>query len=223
VSLESAMTRVMVIASSAVSQAGLESLLKLSQSVEIVEAVSKFSNSWGWMQVLELDTADILLVEGVREQSIIQALSEFAAEETMPVIVVLPHAVIERRFLVQMLNLGIRGLLPYSASATEIVAAIRAVASGLTVFHADFQRDLFDESLGFGSDVDEGKIEPLTSREQEVLTLLSQGFSNKAIAAELHLSEHTIKFHIGAIFNKLNASSRTEAVTIGMRQGFIML
>jgi two-component system, NarL family, response regulator YdfI len=217
------MTRVLVIAGSAVSQAGLESLLKLSQSVEVIEDVTNFSDSWDWIQLIEADTADVLLVEGMEEQTIIQTLSEFAPEETMPVIVVLPHAGIERRFLVQMLTLGIRGLLPYSATAPEIVAAIQAAASGLTVFHADFQRDLFDESLELRSEGNAEKLKPLTSREQEVLTLMSQGFSNKAIATQLHLSEHTIKFHIGAIFNKLDASSRTEAVTIGMRQGLIML
>ena len=63
----------------------------------------------------------------------------------------------------------------------------------------------------------------LTPREIEVLTMLAEGLGNKAIARRLNISEHTVKFHVGSIFSKLNASSRTEAVTLGARQGLIML
>lgn len=217
------MTRVAVIASSAVSQAGLESLLKLMPSIEVVEAGSQLPASRDWIQHLDSENADVLLLEGFAEQSILQNLSERIIEEQTPAIIVLTHSAIERRSLVQMLTLGVRGLLPISASAAEIAAAIQAAASGLTVFHSDFQRDLFDERWGMRSELDGEKIDSLTVREKEVLDLLSQGFSNRAIAAKLHLSEHTIKFHIGTIFEKLNASSRTEAVAIGLRQGLIML
>ncbi|MGB8698897.1 MAG: helix-turn-helix transcriptional regulator [Thermosynechococcaceae cyanobacterium] len=66
-------------------------------------------------------------------------------------------------------------------------------------------------------------MECLTPREMEVLAFLSQGLSNKAIATRLHLSAHRVKFHVGSIFEKLGASSRTEAVAIGLRQGLILL
>jgi DNA-binding NarL/FixJ family response regulator len=57
----------------------------------------------------------------------------------------------------------------------------------------------------------------------EVLQMLAEGLGNKAIARRLSISEHTVKFHIGSIFSKLNASSRTEAVILGARQGLILL
>jgi DNA-binding NarL/FixJ family response regulator len=57
----------------------------------------------------------------------------------------------------------------------------------------------------------------------EVLGTLVEGLSNRAIAERLHLSEHTVKFHISSILTKLNASSRTEAVAQGIRQGLVML
>jgi len=63
----------------------------------------------------------------------------------------------------------------------------------------------------------------LTRREAEVLTMLAEGVGNKTIAARLRISEHTVKFHIASIFSKLGASSRTEAVTLGARQGLILL
>jgi two-component system, NarL family, response regulator YdfI len=216
------MVKVIVLAGSAVSQAGLESLLKLAEGIDVVQTSTTSNLPSDWISLLETDATDVLLVEGQVEQSMLQYLSELAIDDPLPAIVVLTQAT-QQRELAPMLNLGIRGILPYSASPQEIVAAIRAAAAGLSVFHNDFQHNLFDDRLGSRPDSNAPELEPLTLREQEVLALLSQGFSNKAIAAQLHLSEHTIKFHIGAIFEKLNASSRTEAVAIGIRQGLIML
>ena len=65
--------------------------------------------------------------------------------------------------------------------------------------------------------------EPLTTRELEVLELLSQGLPNKQIARRLQISEHTVKFHVSSIYAKLGASSRTEAVGRGARAGLITL
>jgi two-component system, NarL family, response regulator YdfI len=216
------MTKVIVLAGSAVSQAGLESLLKLVERIGVIEVAPPFTPQRDWISLLETDAADVLLIEGQVEQSILQQLTELAIDDPIPAIVILTRAT-KQRELAQMLALGIRGILPYSASSGEIVAAIRAAAEGLSVFHSDFQHDLFDDRLGSRPDIDRQELEPLTPREQEVLALLSQGLSNRAIAAHLHLSEHTIKFHMSAIFEKLNASSRTEAVAIGIRQGLIML
>jgi DNA-binding CsgD family transcriptional regulator len=63
----------------------------------------------------------------------------------------------------------------------------------------------------------------LTPREIEVLGMLAEGLGNKTIARRLGISEHTVKFHVGSILAKLDASSRTEAVTLGARRGLIML
>jgi DNA-binding NarL/FixJ family response regulator len=65
--------------------------------------------------------------------------------------------------------------------------------------------------------------EPLTARESEVLGLLGRGLSNKMIARELHISEHTVKFHISSIYSKLGVSNRAEAVSQGARHGLISL
>ncbi len=65
--------------------------------------------------------------------------------------------------------------------------------------------------------------EPLTRREREVLQMLAGGLANKEIAGRLAISEHTVKFHVASILGKLGAGSRTEAVTIGVRRGLIMI
>jgi DNA-binding NarL/FixJ family response regulator len=63
----------------------------------------------------------------------------------------------------------------------------------------------------------------LTAREREVLGLLAEGVGNKEIAWRLHITEHTVKFHVSSLMNKLAAGSRTEAVTQGIRRGYVSL
>lgn len=65
--------------------------------------------------------------------------------------------------------------------------------------------------------------QPLTPREIEILGMMAEGLGNKVIAARLGISTHTVKFHVASIFAKLDAGSRTEAVTIGVRQALIMI
>jgi DNA-binding NarL/FixJ family response regulator len=66
-------------------------------------------------------------------------------------------------------------------------------------------------------------LEALTERENEVLQLLAQGLANKQIALALGISEHTVKFHISAIYAKLGANNRTEAVRLGVQRGLVIL
>jgi two-component system, NarL family, response regulator YdfI len=66
-------------------------------------------------------------------------------------------------------------------------------------------------------------VQILTAREVEVLIQIGSGLGNKAIAHHLHISEHTVKFHISSIFQKLDVATRTEAVTAGIRMGLILL
>jgi len=66
-------------------------------------------------------------------------------------------------------------------------------------------------------------VEPLTPREVEVLTLLSQGLPNKSIAAALGISDQTVKFHVAAIYGKLGATNRTDAARRAHRSGIISL
>jgi DNA-binding NarL/FixJ family response regulator len=115
-------------------------------------------------------------------------------------------------------------LLPRSASAEAIRAAIAAAGAGLVTV----DRRAFSFSRGQGVQIlpeadAEQLAESLTDRETEVLTLLADGHSNKAIARLLGVSEHTAKFHVSAILAKLGAITRAEAVAMGIRHGLISL
>jgi DNA-binding NarL/FixJ family response regulator len=74
-----------------------------------------------------------------------------------------------------------------------------------------------------GASDHEAAVEPLTPREREVLELVAEGMSNRAIAERLAISEHTVKFHVGALLGKLSAATRAELVAIALRRGLIML
>ena len=124
---------------------------------------------------------------------------------------------------VELLRRGGRAVLPRHASSEEIVAAIEAVAAGLVVLHPEAITSLRSASLARPGAVAAVADQRLTAREIEILGLIAEGLGNKAIAARLRISDHTVKFHIASIFAKLSAGSRTEAVTIGVRQGLIMI
>jgi len=114
------------------------------------------------------------------------------------------------------------GILPLDSSPSELQAALVAVANGLVTLPLA----LAEQLLGQRGPVAVPSLEradPLTAREREVLQLVSQGLSNKLIARELQVSEHTVKFHVSSIFAKLGAASRTEAISRGARQGLITL
>ena len=121
------------------------------------------------------------------------------------------------------LRSGVRAILPREATSEEIVAAIQASAAGLVVLHPDALGSvLFPTSSREQPELDSSD-QILTPREIEVLRMIAEGLGNKEIASKLAISDHTVKFHISSIFAKLDASSRTEAVTIGIREGLIMV
>jgi len=70
---------------------------------------------------------------------------------------------------------------------------------------------------------DAPSIEPLTTRERQVLELVADGLPNKAIAARLGIGSETVKFHLGAVLGKLGASNRTDAVRVAIKRGLITL
>jgi DNA-binding CsgD family transcriptional regulator len=118
------------------------------------------------------------------------------------------------------------GALQRDATGEEIVAAIAAVAGGLVTLDRRLAGDLLTPPERTPIPTPERLAvteEPLTARELEVLQLLAEGLPNKLIAAKLHISEHTAKFHVSAIMLKLGAASRTEAVTLAARRGLLIL
>lgn len=112
---------------------------------------------------------------------------------------------------------GVSGLLSRESDISRIAAAVSAAAEGLTVIGPGHQGEIAPRHQGRQAH----PLEPLTPRETEVLELLAQGLSNRAIAHRLSISEHTVKFHVNAILGKLDAQSRTEAAVRAAALGLI--
>ena len=122
-----------------------------------------------------------------------------------------------------LLNAGARGAVLRQASAARLAAAAVAIRFGLYVLDIELASSSFAAVLAAPAPESELNEPGLTAREREVLALLALGLSNKSIARRLQVSIHTIKFHVNSILSKLDADSRTQAVTTAVRRGLVSL
>jgi DNA-binding CsgD family transcriptional regulator len=115
----------------------------------------------------------------------------------------------------------LKAWLPDGARMEEITTALAAAAGGFTVLtRQQARRALRRASVPVETELESGS---LTTREREVLQLMGSGCGNKAIASRLRISANTAKFHVHQIMAKLNAESRTEAVSTAIRRGMITI
>ncbi len=122
----------------------------------------------------------------------------------------------------EALAAGAGAILPRTAEREEIVIALKAVGNGLAVVPRALVAALIEGAAAADALPDAAGAR-LTPRELEVLAAMADGASNKAIARRLEISFHTAKFHVAAILAKLDADSRTEAVTRAAQLGLVML
>ncbi len=113
---------------------------------------------------------------------------------------------------------GVAGYLPKNVRRSELVQAVRAVASGKGFLHPDVTRPFLER---VGPLATHAGLQPLSKREQEVLTELATGKSTHEIAEALGLGDETIKSHLSRIYTKLRASDRVQAVVVAMRHGLV--
>ena len=204
--------RLLVAASDPLARAGLAALLtgrpgfRLAGQIDIGDSI---------LDELDVFQPDVILWDlgWTPEQSLV-LLDELSSDEFKVVAMVNDFETASSAW-----SAGVNGILYRDAAAERLLAAIAAVAEGLSVIEPDFASDLLDAG---SVDIPE-PVEDLTPRELEVLRLLAEGLSNRAIAQHLEISEHTVKFHVNAIMKKVGAQSRTAAVVQATRLGLIAL
>lgn len=211
------MTRVLVSASSPVLRAGLESLIASTDGVSVQGR--PFDPRSLAFDVDALHPDVVIIAEDAEDDDVLSSAQTLLAAPRAPAIIAVRERV-DPQWASEALRAGVRVVLPRDATADELRAAIGAAATGLAVVPAELASAIF---AGAARRAVESNAKPLTPREIEVLHMLAGGMGNKAIAQRLGISSHTVKYHVGSIMTKLSAASRTEAVTIGLRQGLVLL
>lgn len=126
-------------------------------------------------------------------------------------------------YVFAILEAGAAGYLLKNSRSSELIEAVRRVAAGESVLHPAIATKVLSRVSKRESATDEAQVEPLTERELDVLRSAAQGLSNREIADQLFVSPRTVQSHMANIFGKLNVGSRTEAVMMGLKRGWITL
>lgn len=128
------------------------------------------------------------------------------------------------QFVFSLLEAGAAGYLLKSVRGRELVEAIRAVHAGESVLHPTVARKVLNKFVPASGKTEKDKsTDVLSERELDVLRLASRGLSNQEIADKFSLSLRTVQAHFSHIFNKLQVSSRTEAVVRALKEGWVTL
>ncbi len=211
------MLRLVIVAATPALRSGLRALVH-SPDIEVLQETSTADAA-----LRASADVDVLLIAGLAMlQQIADRASDAGRSDELTHLAIVTVAD-ERRVSAVLESLPVRGwaIVPNDASRDELVAAVLAAHAGFGAMPAAWTTRPADTLVSWTAD--EGPDEPLTSREQDVLELLSVGLSNKRIAERLGISEHTVKFHINAIYGKLGASTRTEAVNRALRRGLLRI
>jgi len=211
-------TRVLIAAASAVRRAELERIVQEDSSLLFAGSVAHLP---ALAQRAMNSRPDIAVVDLAEADTQFASVSIALQQVGTAVVALVDDPA--RNWTRQVLRSGVLGVLPRNSAAAEIHSAIHAASRGLLLLEPDLIRGFLTTSSQRAADMDFDLVEELTEREIEVLRMLAEGFANKEIASRLGISDHTVKFHISSILAKLGASSRTEAVTVGVRKGLILL
>lgn len=205
-------TRVLIVGEDPLARGGLALLLAGEPGIVVAGQLSPGAEPLSLDGVLQVIVWDL----GATPDPDVERLAEVGGGGAGPPVLAL---VSREETASEALAAGARGILFREVDGRRLAAAARAVAEGLLVLDDGLAAAVLREQPAAPPEL----AEPLTPRELEVLQLLAQGLSNKAIGDRLGISEHTAKFHVNAILGKLGAQGRTDAVVRAARLGLILL
>jgi NarL family two-component system response regulator LiaR len=205
----------------AVVREGTRRILEQEQDLEVVaeasdgeEAVRLATSSKPDVAIIDISMPKL---DGIEATKQIKALCPATT-------VLILTAYDDEQFIFSLLEAGAAGYLLKSVRGRELVDAVCAVHAGESVLHPSVARKVLNRFATISGEPSKKEpVEVLSKREMEVLRLAARGLSNQDIAEELCLSMRTVQGHLGHIFNKLQVSSRTEAVVRALKEGWVTL
>ncbi len=180
-----------------------------------IEIAGEADSGEALLELLETTPVDVALVDvRMGGMSGLEALERIRAQfPQVQVIILSMHD--QPAYVRRAIELGASGYLLKNTGRDELIRALEAVADGGAYLQGEVVAPLI-------SDVHDGsRTARLSPRENEVLQLVAQGYENKQIATELGIAEATVKTYLRGIFERLDVSSRAEAVAVGLREGLI--
>ena len=209
--------RVVLIDDHTLFRVGLEGLLS-SRGIEVAASVD---NGGDCVALVKEQSPDVVLLDmrmpDINGIGVLKQLRDNKLE--MPIVMLTTST--DENDLVESLRAGAQGYLLKDMEPDALVVALRDIVAGKTVVAPDLAPVLARAVQGKDEDgpIIAGPFDELTPRETEILGLLAEGQSNKAIARNLGISDGTVKLHVKAILRKLNVHSRVEAAVMAVEKG----
>jgi DNA-binding NarL/FixJ family response regulator len=214
------MIRVLVVDDQALVRGGFRSILEGQPDIEVIGEAGDGLEAVEMAQTL--DPHVVLMDVRMPRMDGIAATAKLIDSPNGPRVLVLTTFDSDE-YVYQALRAGASGFLLKTAPPRELAAAIRTVAAGEALLAPEITRRLIDDYVARGSRTARlpAGFDQLTDRETQVLTRIARGRSNSEIAAELHLSQPTVKTHVSRIFTKLDARDRVQAVVLAYDAGLV--
>ncbi len=212
------MIRVFVADDQALVRQGIRALLTLDPDLAIVGEATDGDEA---VALITIEKVDVVLLDiRMPKKNGLDVLRHLAARNDLPPTIVLTTFE-DAEVVLEAIRAGARGFLLKDISFEQLVRAIRAVASGSTVFHPALTQRLVESRAQLRPFDSLDRPDPLTDREIEVVRLMAAGYSNREIAHALGTAEGTIKNHVSNVLSKFGVRDRTRAVLKALESGVL--
>lgn len=193
-----------------------ESLATLLETQHDMKVIGKAANGNEALRLVQEHHADVLLLDlFMPESNGFEVLRVLDREGNRVASVVLTGSDSQMDYL-QAVRLGARGLVLKADDPVKLFSAIRAVATGELWFPSEIAQGVLNAMAGESRTEKPGNISRLSERERQIAHLVANGLRNRDIAAELHISENTVKRHLQSIFDKTGARDRLELAVMAI-------
>jgi DNA-binding NarL/FixJ family response regulator len=207
--------RVLLADDHAVVRAGIRQFL---ESADDIQVVAEAGDGETAKQLIQEHRPDVAVLDIQMPEASGVQVTRWIRSHYRQIGVLILTAYDDDPYVLAVLQAGANGYVLKTASPADIIQAVRDVHVGKSALDPAIVEKVMAQVIGQSTTQ---PIEELTGRELEVLTLVGRGYTNKAIGVQLNISDRTVQGHLAHIFNKLQASSRTEAVMRAVSLGWL--